>query len=41
MKRSTYAGVVDTGPIAGETHEQKIERLTKVVAGAKQKAEGG
>ena len=40
MKRSTYAGVVDTGPVAGETHEQKIERLTKVVAGAKQKAEG-
>lgn len=41
MKRSTYAGVVDTGPIAGETHEQKIERLSKVVAGAKQRAEGG
>jgi hypothetical protein len=41
MKRSTYAGVVDTGPIEGETHEQKIERLTKVVAGAKQRAEGG
>ncbi len=41
MKRSTYAGVVDTGPVAGETHEQKIERLTKVVAGAKQRAEGG
>jgi hypothetical protein len=41
MKRSTYAGVVDTGPVEGETHEQKIERLTKVVAGAKQRAEGG
>jgi hypothetical protein len=41
MKRSTYAGVVDTGPIPGETHEQKIERLTKVAAAAKQKAEGG
>jgi hypothetical protein len=41
MKRSTYAGVVDTGPVPGETHEQKIERLTKVVAGAKQKAEEG
>jgi hypothetical protein len=41
MKRSTYAGVVDTGPIEGETPEQKIERLTKVVAGAKQRAEGG
>lgn len=41
MTRSTYAGVVDTGPVPGETHEQKIERLTKVVEGAKQKAEGG
>jgi len=39
MKRSTYAGVVDTGPIEGETHEQKIARLTKVVEGAKQRAE--
>jgi hypothetical protein len=41
MKRSTYAGVVDTGPVAGETQEQKIERLQKVVEGAKQRAEGG
>ena len=41
MKRSTYAGVVDTGPIAGETQEQKIERLTKLAAAAKQKAEAG
>lgn len=41
MKRSTYAGVVDTGPIAGETHAQKIERLTKLAAAAKQKAEEG
>jgi hypothetical protein len=41
MKRSTYAGVVDTGPISGETHAQKIERLTKLAAAAKQKAEGG
>ena len=41
MKRSTYAGVLDTGPIEGETDEQKIERLTRVVEGAKQKAEEG
>ena len=41
MKRSTYAGVVDTGPIPGETHEQKIERLTKLAVAAKQRAEEG
>jgi hypothetical protein len=41
MKRSTYAGVVDTGPAPGETHEQKIERLTKVVEAAVKKAEEG
>ena len=41
MKRSTYAGIVDTGPVPGETHEEKIERLRKVVEGAKQRAEGG
>jgi hypothetical protein len=41
MKRSTYAGVVDTGPIPGETHAQKVERLTKLAAAAKQKAEEG
>ncbi len=41
MKRSTYAGVADTGPIAGETRQQKIERLTKLVAAAKQRAEEG
>jgi hypothetical protein len=40
-RRSTYAGVVDTGPVAGETKEQKIARLQKVVAGAKQHAEDG
>ena len=39
FKRSTYAGVVDTGPVEGETHEQKIARLAAVVAGAKQRAE--
>ena len=41
FKRSTYAGVVDTGPIPGETHEQKIERLTKLAAGAKERSEEG
>jgi hypothetical protein len=41
MKRSTYCGVQDTGPAAGETHEQKIERLTKLAAAAKQRAEEG
>ena len=41
MKRSTYAGVVDTGPIPGETHEQKIERLTKLAAAVKQRADEG
>ncbi len=37
-RRSTYAGVVDTGPVPGESKEQKIERLKQVVAGAKQRA---
>jgi hypothetical protein len=41
MKRTTYAGVVDTGPVPGETHEQKIERLTKLAAAAKQRADEG
>jgi len=41
FKRSTYAGVVDTGPVPGETFEQKVERLRKVSAGAKQRAEEG
>ena len=41
MKRSTYVGVVDTGPAPGETHEQKIERLTKLVEAAVKKAEEG
>src|SRR5712664_3618890 len=40
-RRTTYAGVVDTGPVPGETKEQKIERLQKVVAGAKQRSEEG
>ena len=41
MKRSTYCGVTDTGPVAGETFEQKVARLAKVAAAAKQRAEGG
>jgi hypothetical protein len=41
MKRSTYCGVADTGPVAGESFEQKVERLRKVAAAAKQRAEGG
>ena len=41
LHRGTYSGVVDTGPVPGETHEQKIARLTKLAAAAKQKAEEG
>ena len=41
MIRSTYGGVIDTGPVSGETFEQKIERLRAVAAAAKQRAEGG
>lgn len=41
MRRSTYAGVTDTGPVPGETFEQKVERLRAVAAAAKQRAEGG
>ena len=41
LHRGTYSGVTDTGPVPGETHEQKIARLTKLAAAAKQKAEGG
>jgi hypothetical protein len=40
-KRSTYCGVVDTGPVAGESFEQKVARLAKVAAAAKQRSEGG
>ena len=40
-RRSTYAGVVDTGPVAGETFEQKVARLKAVAAAAKQRAEAG
>ena len=41
MRRSTYCGVVDTGPVPGETFEQKVARLAAVSAAAKQRAEGG
>src|SRR5258706_1965576 len=40
-KRSTYAGVVDTGPVAGETFEQKVARLKAVAVAAKQRADEG
>lgn len=39
MRRSTYMGVVDTGPVAGESFEQKVERLRTVAAAAKQRSE--
>ncbi|HET6893037.1 MAG TPA: hypothetical protein VFH31_18170 [Pyrinomonadaceae bacterium] len=41
MRRSTYAGVTDTGPVPGETFAQKVERLRAVAVAAKQRAEGG
>jgi hypothetical protein len=41
FRRSTYADFVDTGPVPGETHEQKIERLTKLAAAAKEKSDAG
>lgn len=41
MIRSTYCGVADTGPVPGETFEQKVERLRAVSAAAKQRADGG
>ena len=41
MKRSTYCGVVDTGPVPGETFEQKVARLAALSAAAKQRSEGG
>jgi hypothetical protein len=39
MKRSTYCGVVDTGPVPGETFQQKVARLAAVSAAAKQRSE--
>jgi hypothetical protein len=41
MLRSTYCGVTDTGPVSGETFEQKVARLAAVAAAAKQRADGG
>jgi hypothetical protein len=41
MKRSTYCGVVDTGPVPGETFQQKVARLAAVSAAAKQRSEQG
>jgi hypothetical protein len=41
MLRSTYCGVTDTGPVAGETFEQKVQRLAALAAAAKQRADGG
>src|ERR1700741_494094 len=39
--RTTYSGVVDTGPVAGESFEQKVARLKAVSDGAKRRAEEG
>jgi hypothetical protein len=41
MRRSTYCGVVDTGPVPGESFAQKVERLRAVAAAAKQRADEG
>ena len=41
MKRSTYCGLVDTGPVPGETFQQKVARLAALAAAAKQRSEGG
>ncbi|MDQ1728533.1 MAG: hypothetical protein QOD33_658 [Pyrinomonadaceae bacterium] len=41
LKRYTYAGVVDTGPVAGETFEEKVARLKAVAVAAKQRADEG
>ncbi|MGH8773305.1 MAG: hypothetical protein ACREV2_19330, partial [Burkholderiales bacterium] len=41
FRRSTYAGVVDTGPVSGETFEQKVARLRAVSAAVKKRAEEG
>jgi hypothetical protein len=41
FKRSTYCGVVDTGPVPGETFQQKVARLAALSAAAKQRSEEG
>lgn len=41
FKRSTYCGVKDTGPVPGETFQQKVARLAALSAAAKQRSEGG
>src|SRR5215208_380286 len=41
FRRSTYVGVKDTGPVAGETFEQKVARLQAVSTAAKQRADEG
>src|ERR1700752_2178723 len=41
FRRSTYVGVTDTGPVPGESFEQKVARLKAVSAAAKQRAEEG
>jgi hypothetical protein len=41
LKRSTYCGVKDTGPVPGETFQQKVARLAALSAAAKQRSEGG
>jgi hypothetical protein len=41
FKRSTYCGVKDTGPVPGESFEQKVARLAALAAAAKQRSEGG
>src|SRR5690349_6347932 len=40
-RRATYAGVVDTGPVPGDTHEQKIARLAALVEAVKERNAGG
>jgi len=40
-RRATYAGIKDTGPVPGETKEQKIARLAQLVEGVKKRTEEG